>query len=186
MYIPAFAIAAQNTSRMRQDAMRQYYTKGLYLMDVEYINPFIEASQVVLKQISGLEAGLGKIYIKTSPYRGDSLVIIVGLTGKIRGQAIFSMESEVALSIASKMMGGMVVEQLDEISKSAVSELTNMILGNAATLLYNKGIGVEITPPSLVMGENMQISSSKVKTVCIPLVIKDTGTLEIDISVEGN
>jgi len=46
-------------------------------------------------------------------------------------------------------------------SKSALSELTNMILGNTATLLYNRGVGVEITPPSFLMGENMQISPSK-------------------------
>lgn len=155
-------------------------------MNVEYINPFIEASQVVLKQIAGINATLGKIYLKDSPYRSDSVVIIVGLTGSIRGQAIFSMSKAVAMEIASSMMGGMPVTELDEISRSAVSELTNMILGNAATLLYNRGIGVEITPPSLVMGENMQISSNKMKTITIPLVINEQGaSMEIDISVEG-
>jgi chemotaxis protein CheX len=94
------------------------------------------------------------------------------------------MSKKVAFMIASAMMFGMPVDELNEISKSAISELTNMILGNTATLLYNKGIGIEITPPSLLLGENLQISPSKMKTICVPLYLSDTDVLEIDISVE--
>lgn len=153
-------------------------------MNVEYINPFIEASQTVLKQIANIDAKLGKVYIKASPYVSDSVVVIVGLTGKIRGQVMFTMSKQAAMGIASSMMGGMSVTELDEISKSAISELTNMILGNTATILYNKGIGIEITPPSLLMGDNMQVSPNKMKTVCIPLQLNETDVLDIDISVE--
>lgn len=152
-------------------------------MNVEYINPFIEASQTVLKQIAGIDAKLGNVCLKDSPYTSDNIVIFVGLTGKIRGQAVFAMSKVVALGIASSMMGGMEVTELDEISKSAISELTNMILGNTATILYNKGIGIEITPPSFLMGDNMQISPTKMKTICIPLILGDNKQLEIDISV---
>jgi chemotaxis protein CheX len=153
-------------------------------MNIEYINPFIEASQTVLKQIANVDAKLGKVFLKNSPYKGESIVIIVGITGKIRGQAIFSMDKKTAFSIASAMMFGMPVDELNEISKSALSELSNMILGNTATLLYNKGIGIEITPPSLLFGENLQITPSKMKTICIPLYLTETEFLEIDISVQ--
>ncbi|HEY5585502.1 MAG TPA: chemotaxis protein CheX [Ruminiclostridium sp.] len=153
-------------------------------MNIEYINPFITASQTVLKQVANIDAKLGKIFIKNSPYMGEAILIIVGITGKIRGQAIFTMSKAVAFKIASAMMLGMPVNELNEISKSALSELTNMILGNTATLLYNKGIGIEITPPSLLMGENLQISPSKMKTICIPIHLTDTDILEIDLSVE--
>lgn len=153
-------------------------------MNIEYVNPFIEASQAVLKQVSNIDAKLGKVFLRSSPYKGESILIIVGITGKIRGQAIFTMTKEVAFKIASAMMFGMPVDELNDISKSALSELTNMILGNTATILYNKGIGIEITPPSLLLGENLQISPSKMKTICIPLYLSETEILEIDISVE--
>ncbi len=152
-------------------------------MNVEYINPFIEASQAVLKQTANIDARLGNVTLKESPYTSDSVVIIVGLTGKIRGQAIFSMTKKVALGIASSMMFGMPVTELDEISKSAISELTNMILGNAATILYSKGIGIEITPPSFLMGDNLQISPTKMKTISVPLIFNEDDRLEVDISV---
>lgn len=154
-------------------------------MDIEYINPFIEASQTVLKQITALDARLGKVYLKTSPYKSEDIIIMIGLTGKIRGQAIFSMSREFSMKIASCMMMGMQVTEFDEISKSAISELANMIMGNAATLLYNRGTNVEITPPSLLMGENLQITPSKMQTICVPLLIGESDKIELDISTEG-
>jgi chemotaxis protein CheX len=153
-------------------------------MNVEYINPFIEASQSVLRQIAGINAKLGKVYLKTQPHKGDNVMVIVGLTGEIRGQAVFAMSKEISMHIASCMMGGMPVNELDEISKSAVSELTNMILGNTSTILYNKGIKLDITPPTFLMGENMEVYSDKMQTICVPLNIGEGKVLEIDISVE--
>ncbi|MCX7749237.1 MAG: chemotaxis protein CheX [Clostridia bacterium] len=153
-------------------------------MNIEYINPFIEASQTVLKQGANIDAKLGKVYVKDAPYNSDCVLIIVGLTGKIRGQAMFTMGKEVAMYIASNMMGGWPLTDLDEIAKSAISELTNMILGNTATILYNKGIGIEITPPSFLMGENLQVSPNKMKTISIPLILNESDMImEIDLSV---
>ena len=154
-------------------------------MNIEYINPFIEASQTVLKQVASLDAKLGKVYLKTAPYRSEDIIIMVGLTGKIRGQAIFSMNREFGMKIASSMMMGMPVVEFDEMSKSAISEMANMIMGNAATLLYNRGINIDITPPSLLMGENLQITPNKMKTICIPMVINETDKIELDVSTEG-
>lgn len=153
-------------------------------MNAEYINPFIEASQMVLKQIASIDTKLGKLFLKTSPFKSDNVIIIVGLTGKMRGQVAFSMSIGTAKMIASKMMMGMPVSEFDEMARSAVSEMANMILGNTATLLYNRGIGIEITPPSLLMGDNMQVSNANMKTVCIPLIITEGEAIEIDVSLK--
>ncbi|NTV89937.1 MAG: chemotaxis protein CheX [Clostridiales bacterium] len=154
-------------------------------MNIEYINPFIEASQTVLKQIANIDAVLGKVYLRNSPYRSENIVIMVGLTGTIRGQAILTMSKKLAMSIASSMMFGMPVTEFDEISKSAISELANMILGNTATILYNRGLGVDITPPTMLMGENVEITPNKMRTVCIPLLINDDDKIELDVSFES-
>jgi chemotaxis protein CheX len=154
---------------------------GTVYMNVEYINPFIEASQLVLKSAANIETSLGKVHLKTSPYPSDTVVIIIGLMGKLKGQIIFSMDKTVACKIASSMMG-MPINELDEVSKSAISEATNMILGNAATILFSKGIQVDITPPSIMLGDNMLISIPKMTTVCIPLNFTTGGTMELDIA----
>ncbi|HHX22720.1 MAG: chemotaxis protein CheX [Tepidanaerobacteraceae bacterium] len=154
-------------------------------MNVEHINPFIQASRNVLKTIANMDVSLGKVYIKTSPYGSEEIVIIVGFMGDLRGQVIFSMDKSVACELASAMMMGMQIVELDEMSKSAIAESVNMILGNAATLLYEKGIKIEITPPSLMMGDNIQISTPKMKTLCIPLVLSSDETIEIDIALSN-
>jgi chemotaxis protein CheX len=151
-------------------------------MNIENIKPFIEASQTVLKKIADIDVKIGKVYLKDSPYRSGSVLVFVGLTGEMLGQTIFTMEINVALSIASCMMNAELSE-LDEMSISAICELTNMIIGNAATILYKKGMRVAITPPSFVMGDNMQVSPNKAKTICIPLLFSNGGGMEIDISL---
>ncbi|HBR03656.1 MAG TPA: chemotaxis protein CheX [Ruminiclostridium sp.] len=154
-------------------------------MNVEYINPFIEASQSVLTTMTGIKPGLGQVYIRKAPFASDNVAVIVGLTGTIRGQVVISLSKKSALSVASSMMGGMALAEFDEISKSAISELANMIMGNTATLLASRGIGIEITPPSLLMGENLTITPANMSTICVPLELGKGDTMEIDVSIES-
>ena len=100
------------------------------------------------------------------------------------GQVVISFSLDSALSVASAMMGGMPVLELDEISKSAISELANMIMGNTATILASRDIGIEITPPSMLMGEKLMISPANMQTISIPLFIGDSKRMDIDVSLE--
>lgn len=154
-------------------------------MNVEYINPFIEASQSVIMMMTSTKPELGKVYIREdSSFLSKEVVVIVGLTGRIRGQVVLSFSKESSLSVASAMMGGMEVTELDGISKSAISELANMIMGNTATILASRGIGIEITPPSLLIGEKISISPGDMKTICIPLSSGGINIIDIDVSIE--
>ncbi len=152
-------------------------------MKAELINPFIKASKDILMQIAMIPCELGKIYLKESPFMAQNVAILIGLTGGLKGQAIISMNEEIAKKIASGMMGGMPVDHFDEIAKSAISELGNMIMGNTATLLYNEGVIIDITPPTLLTGENLSVSNGHLKTLCIPLV-SSMGVIEIEIAVK--
>lgn len=152
-------------------------------MKVEYINPFLKASVEVLRMMAQLEFTMGKPYLKTSPFTAENMIIVVGITGEIRGQAVISMSLEMAKTIASCMMMGMPVPEMDEMAKSALSELGNMIMGNSATLLFNLGVNIDITPPTMMMGENMSISSAQMTTISVPLT-SDKGVITFDISMK--
>lgn len=152
-------------------------------MKVEYINPFIKATTEVFKTMLNADLTTGKPYIKASPYVAGTLMIMVGITGEIRGQATISMNESLAKNVASVMMMGMPVDDLDELSKSALSELANMIMGNSATLLFNAGVNIDITPPTLMMGDNVQVSSGSMRTISIPLT-SELGEFMLDVSVK--
>lgn len=138
-------------------------------MKQEHINPFIRASIDVLHQTTSIAFTTGKPYVKTAPFVADKILISLGVTGQIRGSVVISMNQETANDIASKMMMGMPVNELNELAKSALCELGNMIMGNVATLLFNIGTQIDITPPSLMTGENVQISPSEMVTICVPI-----------------
>ena len=110
------------------------------------------------------------------------MAIIVGVTGKIKGQVTFSISREIACKIASCMMMGMPVKELDEMSKSALAELGNMIMGNTATIFYGKGLQIDITPPSILTGDNMQFSTNGTQTVTVPIILSIGGSINIDVS----
>jgi len=151
--------------------------------NIEYINPFIEASQNILKDLCNIETKIGKPYLRGPLYEGDNLIVIVGLTGQVRGQVVLNMNIDVACKLASHMMMGMEVVELNDMAKSAIGELVNMILGNTATIFSNKGIIVDITPPSVCTGNNLSISVDKTKTICIPFSFDENKKIELNILI---
>lgn len=152
-------------------------------VNVEYINPFISAAQTVMKDFCQIETTMGKPYLKQASYEGEILAIIIGLTGVLKGQVILTMKSKTACNIASKMMMGMPVPELNDMAKSAVSELSNMVLGNAATIFSTKNIALDITPPTVTLGQNLSFSVSDSKTICVPLNFDDD-SIEINIALK--
>lgn len=151
-------------------------------INVEYINPFLMAATSIIKDICQIELKVGKPYVKETAFASDSVIIMIGVTGEMRGSVMIALSYNKALEIASNMMMGMPVTELDEMSISAISELGNMIMGNAATILSTKGVGIDITPPTLCRG-NLTITQSYTKNICIPLSGDDI-TIELDVAVK--
>ncbi len=71
-------------------------------------------------------------------------------------------------------------DKLDVIS--AISELGNMIMGNAATIFATKGYVIDITPPSVCHGD-MTITQSYTQNICVPIHSGDEVALELNIAV---
>ena len=57
-----------------------------------------------------------------------------------------------------------------------------MILGYAATLFSRGKIVVDITPPTILTGDNIQLSMPSTVVVCIPLLFEDGSEIEINVS----
>ncbi|MDR1440301.1 MAG: chemotaxis protein CheX [Clostridiales bacterium] len=154
-------------------------------MNIEYINPFIEASQVVLSSAANLAVKLGKVFIRKEPFAAGEPLIEVGLTGKISGRGLLCIPVPIAKRIISSMMGGAQIDEIDELGLSALSELANMIMGNTATILYNRGIGIDITTPKMMFGDGALSPPQGMQTLSVPLMVNGQGAIELDISVMG-
>ena len=151
-------------------------------INVECINPFLMAATSILKDMCQIDLNVGKPYVKTTDFESESVIIMIGVTGEMRGQVIIAFTYEKACNIASRMMMGMPVPELNEISMSAISELGNMIMGNAATIFSTKGYVIDITPPSVCHGD-MTITQSYTQNICVPIHSGDEVALELNIAV---
>lgn len=150
----------------------------------DYINPFLMASVKVIKDACRLDITLGKPGLKSTEFKDDELLILMGVTGEMRGQVILAFPNDGALKIASAMCM-MQLPELNELAQSAVSELCNMILGNTATLFSVNGIAIDITPPTVCTG-NVTFSSSYAANICIPMFCDGVKLFEINVAIKGD
>lgn len=150
-------------------------------ISAEHVNTFLMAASKVISETCNLTTKVGKPYIRNNTFTKDSIVIMIGVTGEMQGQVMLAFKKPVALMIASKMMY-MEVKELDEISTSAICELSNMIMGNASTAFSVKNIGIDITPPSLCEG-NFTVAGA-VANMCIPIYVNDTDYVELNLCVK--
>ena len=151
-------------------------------ISVDLINPFLMATTTIMKNICQTDMSIGKPYVKTTEFSEESVAIMIGITGQMKGQVLMAFGYEQALQVASKMMMGMPVAELDSMATSAISELGNMIMGNAATIFSTKGIVIDITPT--VCRGAMTITQSYAQNICVPIQSDDGLSLELDIAIK--
>jgi chemotaxis protein CheX len=151
-------------------------------MKAEYINPFLESARIVIEQVANIRPTTGQLGIKDVKYVENYIWIQIGMTGQMQGDIVFGLAENVALKMVSAMMGGFVVTEMDEMGRSAISELGNMISGNASTMLFNQGVRVDITPPKVLQSANAAGFTPK-KALTIPLIMEGIGELDIQVLI---
>lgn len=151
-------------------------------MRVEYINPFLRASFGVLEAVLGKMPTKGELGMRPSVFTSQQCNVITGVAGRIQGQVIYGMSLITADRIASVMIG-QPIRTFDQLAASAIAELGNMITGNAMALLAEAGYVCDITPPTIVRGSNVKISTLNIPALIIPMTL-DQGLLELTVSLQ--
>lgn len=148
-------------------------------MKAEHVNPFIISVCKIMKDMCMLDLKFGKPTLSKGSYASDASIIKLGLIGSLEGQVLLNIDQSTALEIVSKMMMTP-VSQIDELGQSAISELGNMIAGNAATVFSNNGVVIDITPPAYFMGGNFKLDVPAVFS--IPFT-SDAGNMTVDVYI---
>jgi chemotaxis protein CheX len=98
-------------------------------MKAQPINPFITAANEVLaKEASVKVERNGPLKMTTDGVNPQDVTALIGVTGKIKGVVLYSMSHDMAVGVFGAMMGEAVTE-LDDLGRSAIGELGNMITG---------------------------------------------------------
>jgi chemotaxis protein CheX len=150
-------------------------------MRVEYINPFVESSVSVMKEILGIDVKREQISLKSKAIPILDIAVIVGLVGQVEGRVLFDMKMETALKIISKMNDENITE-FNDLAKATITELGNMITGRAVTKLSEMGYRFDVTPPAIFSGKDMEISDIDIEALIVPIETT-LGRVEINVAL---
>lgn len=150
-------------------------------MKAEHANCFIITFIKVLGTFFQVDAKTGKAFIRKNNNIENEILIMPGVTGDITGHVIFSLSKNSATYLISKIMSEQIFDKLEYVL-SGMGEMGNMVLGNAAVLLENNKVKIDITPPQIILGEQISLSS-KIQNIVIPFEV-NKDKINMDISLK--
>lgn len=127
--------------------------------DVNFINPFLNATKKVLKVQCFMEITPGKPYVKKPKdplLLGDVSGIISINSETFTGTLAISMSEAIFKKIISNMLGETITE-IEDKKVDMIGELSNMILGQAKIELIALGYNIQMALPSCVWGKDHKI-----------------------------
>ncbi|RSK27332.1 chemotaxis protein CheX [Bacillus sp. HMF5848] len=143
------------------------------------ITHVLNATVDALRGVIPLNINIHKPALFTQPLLQSSIGVLIGMTGDVRGRLILESSKEVFGGIG-QVMFGMALE--GEMLESFTGELGNMIAGNLTTVLSNKDITMDITPPTVIVGETKMYGFDKAFKV--PVEVADLGELQVILMLE--
>lgn len=156
-------------------------------MKAENANVFIRSAIEVFKKEVHVQLTRKGLTTKNSPVPSMPISIILGITGHLRGQVVYSMDQNFAYGVAHAMLPNHLPVEIRKMENSAVSEIANIITGQASIALAGEIKTINLTPPVVLMGTDMTLDFLHIPTITLTF-ISEIGSLEINIAladVEG-
>ena len=152
----------------------------------QYIQPFIEGSESVFRDLCGTEVKAGRAYFVSKDEFETIWDIsgIIGLSGDANGAVALSLKEETAFAI-TKILTGNEHTSVDKYVTDAIGEVINIIAGNVKDV-FEKKHRIKITMPSIIKGKAHSIvwPSEKARIICIPFNIFENQEFCFSVAVE--
>lgn len=151
-------------------------------MKAEEANVFILSAAQVFRKELGVSLSRESLKRKETPVPSLPVSIVLGITGGMRGQVVYSMDHSVADEITHVMVPNKLPSERKKLTNSAVGEIGNMITGQASIALAGNERILHLTPPAVFTGKDLTVDFLEVPTVCLRL-LSELGLLEINIGL---
>lgn len=153
-----------------------------------FLKPFTESCKNVFKTMVRTDINLSAPTPKDNSSILGEYCSSIGLNGKIvnssgekffKGQFVFSCPKNVIVNIANELLMDKHEDFSEEI-KDVGSEIVNMILGNAKKTLNPLGYKLEMSIPTVILGNTKIAPPNSCKAITIPIESK-LGNMQIDL-----
>lgn len=150
-------------------------------MNIKFLNPFVEAAHEVLQAEAGLSITRGRLTLQKSALTTEDLTVLLGVVGQVDGVVLYGLSAATGLALVSRMMGQEFTE-LDSLAQSGIAELGNVITGRASVKLAEAGYVSNISPPTLVRGSNVRVTTLDFARIVVPLS-SEVGDLTVNLAL---
>jgi chemotaxis protein CheX len=117
--------------------------------------------------------------ISQEPYIQQHMGVLIGIVGDLKGRIIIDGTAEAFGGIGSSMFG-MPLE--GEMLESFTGEFGNMIAGNLCTNVGQEGLNLDITPPTVMVGNTKLYGFQQVFR--LPAIIENIGEISILLTID--
>lgn len=110
----------------------------------------------------------------------EGISIAIGIIGRHSGRMIIDMPQDMAENITLVVLGRK-SEDMEQIL-AAVSEFTNIVAGNASSMLnrINRALGLRVSPPTMFHGKDLTISVTEMES-CSVVAKTDIGDIFMNV-----
>lgn len=132
-----------------------------------------------IKSVMPFEVDIEKPTLFAQPFSQHSVGVLIGMTGDVRGRIIIDGSEDVYGNIGEGMFG---MKLEGDMLESFAGELGNMVAGNLSTTLANQGLEMDITPPTVIVGQTKVFGFEK--AFRLPIQVGQCGDLTVVLMVE--
>jgi chemotaxis protein CheX len=151
-------------------------------MRAELANPFITAAVEVFRKELRVKLNRKDLKKKDAPIPSMPISIIIGVTGPVRGQVVYSLDTNFAYGVAKAMLPGKLPVEIRKLVNSAISEIANIITGKASIELAGEDKTISITPPVVFTGNDYAMDFLNIPTIALSF-ISEMGVIEVNIAL---
>lgn len=155
------------------------------LLDVAFIQPFIDTTIHVLEVQTNIKASMGHPHLKTyenAKRNIDIAGVISIVSDAFMGTISLCFPKQTFLDICFNMFGDR-QEEINAETEDAAAEILNMIFGGAkAEINKNKNYNIQKALPTIIKGSDIQVSQTTGATMILPFS-SDAGDFHIEIEL---
>lgn len=145
------------------------------------VNPFLESAYKFLQNEINMEVTRGQLRLESSKATSGEVNVALGVAGEAEGIVLYSMSEKTAKAIAAALLDEP-VPVFNELAESSIAEMGNIITGQAASGLEEHGYTCKLTPPTIIAGKGVMISTVDIQRLVIPIELP-VGFIEISVAL---
>lgn len=151
------------------------------MMKAGLVIPFVEPAYRFLQEELRVEVTRGQLRLESSKATSGEVNVAIGVAGEAEGTVLYSMSEKTAKQIASILIGEP-VPVFGQLAESAIAEMGNIITAQAAAGLEDYGFQCNLTPPTVIAGKGVVISTVDIQRLVIPLELS-VGFMGISVAL---